>query len=698
MKPNEPTENAQIRWDTEQQPVSDRFGDVYFSRDNGLAESRYVFLQHNQLPARWHTMSATQMFAIGETGFGTGLNFLATWQAWQACNNQTGNAPRLHFISAEKYPLCRADLRQALSLWPELHTLAQALLDTYPPQPSTGMHRLLFEGGNICLTLMFGDAAEVYQQLVPCATNGDCAPGFQLGAQRLIIGAWFLDGFAPAKNPDMWRPELFNAMAHLSDDATTFATFTAAGDVKRGLQTAGFMVSKTPGYGRKRDMLKGLFPATETPPPAELQHAPKRGEAPRLLWHLTAPRKPATGRHVAIIGGGLAGAMAAAALSRRQWSVALFEKNSELANEASGNRQGVVYTRLSPHADPLSEFNLQAQIFANHFYGSAWSHHPETLFQRCGDNCGVLHLATSAKQTAHYQALANRFRQQDPFCQWLSKDIASNLAGVPVNYPGLMIPGAGWLSPSRLCRTLTQDNNIDCRLATEVKSLEFDEDRWTLLGADGNHLLQADAVVIANAFAAVQLAQTAALPLKQVRGQVTHLDLSDSGLTHLSCVLCGDGYVSPADRNTVCTGATFDLKSSETTLSDECQKKNLANLETMIGWKPPPCPLPLAGRVGFRTTTPDYFPLVGPVPDRPAMLADFAPLRHKANAVLSSPGTMHPGLYCLLGLGSRGLAYSPLAAEILAAVMSGEPLPVNQSLYRHLHPARFLVRELIRAV
>lgn len=229
-----PTPPAILQW-RDQQPYSARFDDVYFSRDNGLLETEYVFLQGNQLADRWQQLSTPQ-FTIIETGFGTGLNFLCAAQLWleKAPVDST-----LHFFSVEKYPLSMPEITTALDLWPSLAQSKQVFLDQYPALLSNGTISLF--NNRIRLTLLCGDARE---QLATLVCQAD---------------AWLLDGFAPAKNPEMWQPALFSQMARLSHAETTLATFTSAGEVRRNLLAAGFKVQKRAGFGKKREMLVGHY-------------------------------------------------------------------------------------------------------------------------------------------------------------------------------------------------------------------------------------------------------------------------------------------------------------------------------------------------------------------------------------------------------------------------------------------------------
>lgn len=224
---------AQLDW-SRHYPFSKQFQDIYFSTEDGLAETEYVFLTQNHLATR---MGDSENLTIIETGFGSGLNFLCTWKLWQECAK---NNTRLNFVSIEKYPLKPEDLAQSLSLFPTLDTLSQQVIAQYQPN-TLGLHCLDFASGKIHLQLWIGDVSDILPQL---NTPAD---------------AWFLDGFAPTKNPDMWQSDLFKHMARLSKPQTTFSTFTSAGIVRRGLQSAGFQVHKISGFGKKREMLCGEF-------------------------------------------------------------------------------------------------------------------------------------------------------------------------------------------------------------------------------------------------------------------------------------------------------------------------------------------------------------------------------------------------------------------------------------------------------
>ena len=239
---------AQIEWDASGEPVSEQFGDIYFSRGDGMAETQYVFLQQNRLEQRWRELDPATggVFIIGETGFGTGLNFFCAWDVWRRV------APlswRLVFISAERFPLSRDDFQRAQRHWPQFAELSTQVLASYPPL-LPGFQRRRYRD-RVELQLLFDDAASAFAALHDSAAI-ELPNGFH-------IDAWFLDGFAPAKNPAMWSDVLFEQLGRLSRPGTTFATFTVAGSVKRGMQRAGFAIEKIRGFGAKRQMLRGDF-------------------------------------------------------------------------------------------------------------------------------------------------------------------------------------------------------------------------------------------------------------------------------------------------------------------------------------------------------------------------------------------------------------------------------------------------------
>ncbi|SDK30131.1 bifunctional tRNA (5-methylaminomethyl-2-thiouridine)(34)-methyltransferase MnmD/FAD-dependent 5-carboxymethylaminomethyl-2-thiouridine(34) oxidoreductase MnmC [Microbulbifer yueqingensis] len=655
--------HAEIVWRDDGQPLSQAFDDVYFSSASGLEESRYVFLQQNRLAERWRELPPGARFAIGETGFGTGLNFLAAWQLW----DQTAPADaRLHFISVEKYPLRSRDLSRALSLWPELAPFSEQLLAAYPPLLASGVHRLLF--GRVSLTLVIGEASGALQSL-----------RLEDSARDRQVDAWFLDGFAPAKNPAMWSSDLFQEIATLSRPGASFATFTCAGLVKRGLQGVGFDIEKAPGFGHKREMLRGQLSAAP--------EAPTRFAYSTTPWHL--PGRPGrVVRRVAVIGAGISGASVARALAQRGLQVSVFERGPHAGAGASGNDQGILYAKLSPKPGPNGDFNLHALLFALRYYREFC---PEAFHA-----CGMLQLAQDEKEAALQAQVAERLRHQDAGALARPVDAreASELAGLPLDFGGLYFPGSGWLEPRRVCESLLRHDRIQLYCDSGVDALEGGEDGWQLRVGTTNHSV--DAVVVCSATGMAQFGETAALPLNPIRGQVSRAAAGEHS-RRLAKVLCGEGYLTPAADDWHSFGATFKLRETATETRETEHRENLEMLEAMLPRVAREfAPQHLGGRAAVRAATPDYLPLAGPVPDWEALEESYAGLRRNRKQLIPRTTPYHPGLFVLGGLGSRGFTYAPLAAEAVTAWVTAEPMPLDSGLVRALHPARFAIRALGR--
>ncbi|MFA0811768.1 bifunctional tRNA (5-methylaminomethyl-2-thiouridine)(34)-methyltransferase MnmD/FAD-dependent 5-carboxymethylaminomethyl-2-thiouridine(34) oxidoreductase MnmC [Microbulbifer epialgicus] len=649
--------HADIEWREGGQPLSRAYDDIYFSTASGLEETRYVFLQQNLLAERWANLAENSTFIIGETGFGTGLNFLAAWELWQQTAPQSA---RLHFISVEKLPLRPKDLSRALTLWPQLQAFYQQLIDNYPPLLAEGVHRLQF--GRVDLTLVIGEASEALGNLY-----------LQQESRDRLVDAWFLDGFAPAKNPDMWTPELFARLAALSKLGATFATFTCAGLVKRGLRDAGFKLGKMPGFGRKREMLCGSLEKLHT------------NEVSTTPWHLptATPKRPQT---AAVIGSGISGATIARALAERGIQVQLFERGDSPGSGGSGNNQGILYGKLSPKPGPNGDFNLHALMFAQRYYRQ---HCPQL-----GHFSGLLQLAQTEKEQSLQAQVATALEAYPG--QTLARAVtsieASALAGVSLPFSGLYFPDAGWLEPQKVCGALLEHKNIERHHASNVELLEYSGDSW-LVQTDSRRI-KAELVVLCGANDIRGFAPATALPLRPIRGQVSRA-LATEASSNLKMALCGEGYITPEYEGRQCFGATFKLKETATELRDSEHRENLQTLAALLPEIAEDFSAQkLSGRAALRAATPDYLPLAGPLPKWDSLESTYRGLRKNRKLFINKQADYQPGLYVMGGLGSRGFTYAPLTAEVLTAWILGEPLPINVDLVKALHPARFAIRDL----
>ena len=650
--PPTPLQHAELDWDENGQPQSRRYGDVYFSRASGLAETAHVFLQPNRLAERFAALHSGQRLVIGETGFGTGLNFLCAWRLFE---QQAPAGSFLHFISVEKHPLTPEDLQRALALWPELHDLTLRLLEQYVAV-NPGFQQFRF--GRITLTLMVGEALESLSHL------------------DARIDAWFLDGFAPSKNPDMWQPELFAQLARLSATGATLATFTSAGVVRRGLLAAGFEVERIQGFGHKRESLKGHFnsPASQ----------------PEKPWFARPAFNP-TQRKALVIGAGLAGCASAASLAARGWQVTLLERHAEIAAEGSGNPQGVLYLKLSAHGTALSQlvisgFGYTRRLLRNLQQGRDW------------DACGVLQIAFDNKEAARQAELASVFPHT--LLHELNRSQAELLAGVELRDGGLLYPDAGWVHPPALCRWLSQDPAIELRTHSHPVELRRNGELWQAV-ENGVVLAEAPVAILAGAADVARFEQSAWLPLKRIRGQITELPLTGQSEA-LKTVLCAKGYVAPARDGQHTLGASFNFADTDPAPSEAEHRANLEMLEEISGdlhqrLQADSLPVEqLQGRAAMRCTSPDYLPIIGPLADTAAFADAYAVLGRDARQVPNTPCPWLDGLFVNTAHGSRGMITAPLSGELLAAWIDGDPLPLPRAIAEACHPNRFLLRKLIR--
>ncbi len=647
--------HAQLDWDEQGRPLSREFDDVYFSPTSGFDETHHVFINGNDLTRRFGALPAGGRFCIGETGFGTGLNFLCAWQLFR---QQAPADARLHFVSVEKFPLSREDIQRALALWPQLAPLAAELLDQYVAV-HPGFQRFSLANGRVVLTLLVGDAM-------------DCLP--ELDAR---IDAWFLDGFAPAKNPEMWSPTLFAQLARLSAPGTTLATFTTAGFVRRALKEAGFAIKRTPGFGKKWEMSQGRF---------EGQAFLDAGKP----WFARPGFVPQS-REAVVIGAGLAGCASAASLAARGWQVTLLERHDAPAREASGNPQGVLYLKLSAHGTPLSRLILSG-------FG-----HTRRLLQRLEQGrdwqaCGVLQLAFDEKEAQRQAKLIEAFPAD--LLHSLDRSEAEALSGVALPAGGLFYPDAGWVHPPALCQLLAGHPNIQLVNHAEALELRQEAGRWHARAGDVT-LASAPVVVLAGAAEVLRFRQAAGLALKRIRGQISRLPATAES-AGLGTVLCAEGYVAPPRDGEHTLGASFDFHSTDVTPTAAEHAGNLELLEEIspdLGRRLRVAdlePARLEGRAAFRCTTPDYLPIVGPLADAEAFAETYAVLAKDARQVPDVAAPWLDGLYVNSAHGSRGLITAPLSGELLAAWLDGEPLPVPRAVAEACHPNRFALRRLIR--
>jgi tRNA 5-methylaminomethyl-2-thiouridine biosynthesis bifunctional protein len=570
-------------------PYSEAFGDVYHSAAGGPAQSRHVFLAGNGLPGRW---AGRDRFVILETGFGLGLNFLATWQAWRA---DPSRCRRLHFVSIEASPFSLSDLRRLHENYPELSDEAAALHSRWP-MLLPGMHRMEFDSGNVVLTLYFADIK-------------------RLRALRLAADAIYLDGFAPAKNPDMWSPQSLRAISRLAAPDATAATWSVAASVRAALEETGFEVEKRPGFGFKKEML--------------VARASRKG--------VSFPESK--NRSATVIGAGLAGAALCERLCARGWEVTLIERHGAPAQEASGNHAGTFHPIVTPDDSVFARLTRAGFFFSV----SVW----QKLAGMRWDRCGVLQLSRNEKETLSQRASVAALGLPPEYAQLVSREEASAHAGVEVAAGGLWFPGAGWIKPQSLVEALLDScgNRLKMVFSKNPSGMEEFSNTVILATADDS------------------LHRVPHARLRRVRGQLTYLPAESLDAPH--AVALRGGMVLPPVDGLCVVGSSFDIEDHEAAPRASSDEGNLERLGRILPGFSDRNFNSLKSRVAFRTVASDRLPLAGKIDEN---------------------------VYGLLALGSRGLIWSSLGAELIASELEGEPLPLEGDLVDALEPARFAKR------
>ena len=516
-------------------PYSTAYGDVYHSAGGGPAQAQHVFLAGNGLPERW---AQRERFVILETGFGFGLNFLVTWRAWK---DDPARCRRLHFVSIEKHPFQLADLRALHERYPDLQEEAGELHAAWPPLVG-GAHRLEF--GNVVLTLFFADIAT-------------------LRDARASADAIYLDGFSPAKNPDMWTHQVMRSVSRVAAPGATLATWSVAGNVREALEATGFAVEKSAGFGGKREMLVGR----------------KNRDSPHLSENRDSPFF--SERRAAVVGAGVAGASVCERLCARGWEVELYERHAEPAQEASGNHAGTFHPIVTPDDSIFARLTRAGFLYALRY----WERLPGVQL----DRYGVLQLASSDKEIGSQREAVSGLPPD--YAQLVTREEASGHAGVPVAAPGVWFPQGGWIKPRSLVRAQLQA--CGSRLARRF-------------GSTVEALPRAPVVILANSADAPRLHAVPELRLRRVRGQLTYVP--EEALEPPHAVVLRGGMVLPAIDGRCVVGATYDLEDPESAVREEDHAGNLERLRGILGVE---VRAPVDGRVAFRAVTPDRLPVVG---------------------------------------------------------------------------------------
>jgi tRNA 5-methylaminomethyl-2-thiouridine biosynthesis bifunctional protein len=632
-----PLTTARLEWGNDATPASPLYSDVYFSREGGFGESEHVFLRGNDLPARFMAGRATRLL---ETGFGTGRNFLAT--ALFFLQTAPPEA-RLDFVSIEKHPIDRDDLprlaraqRELAEPWLAGHPCLEeasrsrlaALQDELQrqwPDAIPGFHRRLLADGRIRLTLVWGDARDRLPEI-----DG-------------TFDAFFLDGFAPARNPELWDESLLVELGRRAARNATAATYSAARRVVDALEAAGFATHKRPGFGRKRDMLVGRHRGAASPDPA--------GE-----------RGP---RRIAVIGAGVAGASFARLAASRGLAVEVFEAGSSPAGGGSGNPAGLIAPVMSRDWNRLSQLTATGMGFMRALVretlapveGAAplWGFH------------GVIKLARQARHAEKQARIAAELRPDPAFARWSDAGFLREHAGLAdIDSPGWWFPGAGWIRPRLAIQRWLDATDTPLHLDCPIRALRGGPGAWDLLVGNGIVYGPYTDVVVAGGERSVQLADSLARWIEPCRGQVSWA----AGTHALSPgrVIMREGYALDLPGVGLLFGASFLPGQTDRQVRPAEHDGNRERLASIAGSLAERLPSGqrLEGRASLRATTPDRLPMVGELAE---------------------------GLWVSTGHGARGLTWSAWLSEFILSRIEGTPSPLPRSLAEGLRPQRFEERE-----
>ncbi|HBL96600.1 MAG TPA: FAD-dependent cmnm(5)s(2)U34 oxidoreductase [Psychrobacter sp.] len=665
---------AKVEWQMDDTgnmvPVSGEFGDVYFSHADGLAETRHVFLAHNQLPDRLAHLAPKQCFTIAELGFGTGLNFLATWQLWRQLRDtypQLADA-RLHFITTEKFPIPLADLTHILALWgeraPELGPLIEPLLAAYPPLIA-GCHRLDFSYDNLTVDIWLGDAAQSLSKLA--------IERSQQSAPQPHIDAWFLDGFAPSCNSTLWADSIFTQMQRLSRPHTTAATYSCAGIVKRGLKEHGFAIKKVKGFGRKREMLTAIMTDTN-----HIDVTSDNKSCDNESHDAEQITTDSTFNHTAIIGAGVSGLLTAWSLANRGIAVTLLDKTAPLAG-ASGNPRALLAPKMTPIHHVDEHLHTIGYLYSSRLYRDLNQKATQLNTAPVLEPTGALDLLVKAnigtEQIADYP---------DEMATTLPHEQAQNISGIKEQdlSENLYLPQSGLVNPQAL-KTIILTHPLIRFQQLEVSEINETEQQVCIEGSDQNQetvSILADHVVICAAFESHQLDKRI-FDCRKIRGQLSwfhpsleqlinlpKIPLKYSGYCALFNAQTGDDNLNTvtAGKPYLLLGASFIRNDIGTDIRDEehqiSRDKLVAAIPEMESIMPADTSL-WQGRAGIRTQTPDYHPIVGQL-------------------------TNSQRIWTMSAMGAKGYALAPICAEALAGMLLGSFAPLSNAMLARLSPNR----------
>jgi tRNA 5-methylaminomethyl-2-thiouridine biosynthesis bifunctional protein len=624
-----------------------------------LAACFNLFSDYAKLATRFAELKDSESFIIATTRFNHGVFFLHILKLWQAI---VKNKASLFFIAFEEYPISTQELGQTVNYFPNLTKEAELLLTQYYlPLPAT--HRLSFPQ-NAYLNLIIGQLATT------------------LPNQNFQADVWLLDKQEFNKELCFLKDQAFmRQMVKLTKAKASCIVIAEDQDSANDLSQYGFQIIKNERQNSQTIIVGYRSAYVSNPIPVKTRMGANK-PTPWFDNYINQNRE----KKVLIIGGGISGAATAYSLAKRGYQVILYEKNSTLASEASGNYQGILYGSFSGNYTPMLELSFSGYRYSHYLISSLLE--PNKEYQ----NCGMLQLAANSSQLKQQQQiLAKNFPAE--LCYLVEQEQINLLAGIPLKCDsGLFFPLGLWLNPPSLVHKLCAHPNITVRLNTEISSLNRTSTKWQLETANGV-IDHADNVVICNAHALTKFSPLATLSLRKIRGQ-TSLINNNLGL---KTVVCGGSYITPNLGEYFTLGASFKFGDNDLSIKIEEHEENIRNLITVIpdlaeeiNWQT------IQGQANFRASTTDYLPLVGPIADHTKFIQAYQLLAKDANYWIETPCPYLPGLFINAAHGAKGLLTAPICGEIIADYIANTPSAGSESLRCALHPNRFWLKQIIK--
>lgn len=595
------------------------FDDIYFNTQKPEKESAFVFT------SVFDTLLDTKdSFIVGEAGFGAGLNFLTL------CAKFLKTDKKLHYVSIEKTPFCVDDLAKIYQKLGVFKGLVKRLIKIYPPL-SSGIFRLEFHK-NITLDLCFGEIFDTLKEL------------------DFKADVWFLDGFSPAKNPQMWSDEVMSEIARLTRQDGVVCTYSSAKIVRENLEKNGFLVTLLKGYAKKRQMIRAVL---KNPPKDDIKFS-----------YFSRPQSSQNLKNALIIGGGVTGILTAIELKKLGLNVKIAEKMNEVATNGSSNLSGILMPLITKNGVKLGAMHKNAFLNASSFYKQ---NAPKSVakFTGCADYAYDETLIKRYKDATLNDAHIYEFNEQSS------------------PYPHIFCRHSALMHPKKMCKILSK--NLHILFNHEYKSHKHLKNGKISVKFQDKTTIKTDILIFCSGSHSKEIFKN--LPLSFVRGQVTHIKTSFNPPYPISA----KGYITPCYNGVCVVGATYLRNEIFNAPKPSDDIENLEKISEFLGKNEVKI---VKSNVAYRSYSSDRAPIISPLFDENFYKTAYKKLFWLKHKGIATPPKYEPNVYLNIAHGSRGLGTAVLGARLVADYIKNRPLCIQKSLAYELHAARFLIRKL----